>query len=129
MINLLLVLANDTFDMQAIFENKFKSRPEKFSPKKVLQFVQKLFATQCKIQDVELSLKTGDQDEINQLVRAGDYDAMLQIARDKFKHLPEFLIGDQVRFKQVLINVVKTFLSGISKCKATIDAHYDEQSQ
>ena len=113
MINLLLVLANDTFDMQAIFENKFKSRPEKFSPKKVLQFVQKLFATQCKIQEVELSLKTGDQDEINQLVRAGDYDAMLRIASDEFKQLPEFLVGDQVRFKQVLINVVKTFLSGI----------------
>ena len=74
-------------------------------------------------------MKTGDQEEINQVVRAGDYDAMLQIARDKFKRLPENLLGNQVRFKQVLINAVKTFLSGISMCKATIYAHYDEQSQ
>ena len=129
MINLLLALANDTFDMQAIFENKFKERQVKFSPKDVLQFVQKLFATQCKIQDVELSLKTGDQEEINQLGRAIDYESKLQIAKDRYKRLPENLVGDQVRFKQVLINAVKTFLSGISMCKATIYAHYDEQSQ
>ena len=54
---------------------------------------------------------------------------MLKVVGNEPKKLPEFLYGDQVRFKQVLINVIKTFLSGISKCKACIEAHYDQQSQ
>ena len=36
------------------------------------QFVHRLFATQCKIQQVELSLETGDQKEVNELMRAAD---------------------------------------------------------
>ena len=54
---------------------------------------------------------------------------MLQLVREDSKQLPEFLFGDQVRFKQVLINVFKTFLSGISKCKASVEACYDGQSR
>ena len=29
----------------------------------------------------------------------------------------------------MLINVFKTFLSGISKCRASVEAYYDEQSR
>ena len=129
LINLLLALVNDTFDMQAIYENKFKAKYEKFSPIEALQFAHRLFSAQCKIQNVELNLIAGHTGEESELLQAHDYQAMLEVVGNQPRKLPEFLYGDQVRFKQVLINVIKTFLSGISKCKASIEAHYDQQSQ
>ena len=59
---------NDTFDMQAIYENKFKARYEKFSPKEALQFAHSLFSAQCKIQDVELNLIASHTGAENQLL-------------------------------------------------------------
>ena len=45
------------------------------------------------------------------------------------KQLPEFLVGDQIRLKQVLINVLKSLLKGISKCKISMSAHYDSSTK
>ena len=48
-INMLLSLANNTLDLQALFENRFIQRREKFSPKEAIEFVQKIFNAQSKL--------------------------------------------------------------------------------
>ena len=51
------------------------------------------------------------------------------IQQMKAKQLPEFLVGDQIRLKQVLINVLKSLLRGISQCTISIGAHYDASTK
>ena len=84
-INLVLCFANDILDLQLLEENKFFPKKEIFAPEETLKFVIDLFRPMANFQ----------RSTVN-------YRAL---------GLPEKLFGDQIRLKQILINLVKSRLA------------------
>jgi len=103
--NLLLCLVNDVLDLKMIEEGVFKRQNEKFDPHETLNFVLNIFRQHAELQNSQLSLKvlspTSKLDPLQQLLR---------ICEPTEPTLPKHLFGDQIRLKQVLINLIKNAL-------------------
>ena len=104
-INLLLCLVNDILDMKMIDEDQFVTRHEEFDPTATLNFIVSMFAQTAEMQDTQLTfVETNGK-------------------------LPVTLIGDQVRLKQVLVNLTKNALKFSYMKFVTLKAQYDYQNE
>ena len=104
-INLLLCLVNDILDLKMIDEDRFVSRQELFDPTATFKFIISVFSQMAEMQDTKLMYEP-----IN-------------------GQLPSQFIGDQVRLKQVLVNLTKNALKFSYKKPVTLQASYDETRQ
>ena len=102
-INLLLCQVTDMLDLIQLDQGKFRVRWETFSPRDAFHFVLNMFTKQSQIQSSGLELQ-----EIE--------DA-----------LPDRLVGDSTRFKQVLINMIKNALKFSKGHIIRIKASFDRQ--
>ena len=85
-VNLLLCLFNDILDLKLIEQGSFVIMKEDFNPLVTFKYVMKIFEQQAKMQRSNLKLKEIDPP------------------------LPLRLVGDHIRLKQVLINLIKNAL-------------------
>ena len=108
-------------DLKMIKHNEFKLQKKTFSPLEVLQFIMSLLSPQASDQRIEFSLKTVSASLLNNLSCVKRYGDLLETP------LPDKLEGDEVRLKQVLINLVKNALKFTRRGYVRILAGYDEQ--
>ena len=116
-LNMILSLMNDSLDLEALQRNRFETKASGFCPKQVIEFVVKLFQTQAKMQHTTINfvkefepLKDDQRFSFDRLLPSPDsIDESLDPKRknEDLNSLPSFLFGDQIRLKQVLINVIK----------------------
>lgn len=101
-VNLLICLVNDLLDLKFIENAQYVAKQEEFTVKSVFQFILTMFAQQATLQKSTIKLEAA-QDGV----------------------LPETLIGDKLRLKQVMVNLVKNaFKFGKGK-DVKISASYD----
>ena len=118
-ISLLNSLVSDIVDLKMIKENQLKIEKTLFNPFIPLKFVKDLFKHARKNNDVDLSLKF-IQGRLLRSIKCIKYYHQLDE-----RPLPDRLIGDEVRFKQVLINLVKNAIKFTNEGYIRILAGYD----
>ena len=124
-INLLLCLVNDQLDLRMIDLNQFEIKNEKFAPAETFNFILYMFAPQVKLVNTKIQFQS-----FAQLQKPNDSTSSEQAftaGYEKEKSLPDLLIGDHVRMKQVLINLVKNTLRFTHSGQLLIKAAYDKE--
>ena len=101
-INLLLSLVNDMLDMRLIEEGKFSVKMCSFDVFDLFQFIQSIFEPELKVRN-------------NRLI----------VPQNQSDYLPKILIGDQIRLKQVLINLTKNAIKFTRNGQIKISASFD----
>lgn len=128
-INLLLCLVNDILDFKLIEENKFIKKQEIFSPKSTFEFITNMFNPQAKMQNTSIEFQVLP----SLIARASSDDLLLPVSgvdpRIREEQFPDFLVGDQIRLKQVLINLTKNALKFTVEGNIKIVAAYDYASE
>ena len=125
-LNLLLTNVNDSLDLQALFSNRFVQNQQVFSPMEAIKLVKKMFEYQCKVQSISLQLQPLDLNEsFQRILPQRDLISEKDLETD-WCRLPDKLKGDQVRFKQVLINLVRLSLKSMhSSGQLYVRARFD----
>lgn len=104
-VNLLICIVNDLMDLKLLENKEYVARKEEFALDSVFQFIQTMFAQQAELQKSTIKLEVMSNDG---------------------RRLPELLIGDKPRLKQVLVNLVKNALRFSYGKDVTIRATYDD---
>lgn len=103
--NNLLVLTNDLIDLARIEAGHLELLPEKFSVADMMKSIIRMLSRTAQSKDLELSLSIAD-------------------------NLPEFLLGDQLRLQQVLVNLIgnaiKFTAEGSVQVSATVGSIVDD---
>lgn len=121
-LNLLLCLVNDVLDIKMIEQEQYQSKMEPFEPKKTLDFIVAMFSPQAEMQKTTIYVETISAEES---IRAASHNFQIDELLPT-EPLPEALIGDQIRLKQILINLVKNALKFTRKGVIRVIASYDE---
>ena len=102
---MLLSSVNDMLDLKLIEQNKFLPKLEVFEPKSTFEFIEAMFKPQLQTQNCSLNIEF-DQDEgqVSELLRPDKSCLSLRMP------LPDKLIGDQIRLKQIIINIIKSMV-------------------
>lgn len=103
--NLLLCLVNDVLDLRMIEEGKFNARNEMFDPSETLKFISDIFMQQLSLQNSQLSIEI-----VSYLSHADPEKRVMNPPKEQNVTLPDHLFGDQIRLKQVLVNLTKNAL-------------------
>jgi len=104
-INLLLCLVNDMLDLRMIADGVFKFRNKKFNPLQSIQHVFSILGQHAEIQNSKLTMEVFSS--------LGHADVRARVLSQKSTEpvvLPQHLYGDEIRLKQVLINLIKNAL-------------------
>ena len=104
--NLLLCLVNDILDLKMIDQDRFITRSELFNPNVTFKFVSNIFKKQAEMMDAPLIFETVQKLRSPEIVGPDDRE----LFDDELAPLPQQLIGDHLRLKQVLVNLVKNAL-------------------
>ena len=120
-LNLLLSLVNDMVDLKLIKEDQFSTNQNVFDPLETLDFVRQMFHYQAEANSIELAIKTIPAQYIDNRQAIRWYERLVE------KDLPSQLKGDELRLKQVLINLVKNALKFTRRGYIHILAGFDEQ--
>ena len=104
-LNLLLCLVNDVLDMKLIQEGVFKPKFERFQLQKTLDFIVAMFDSQSKMQGTKIVAETVKIENLTTDIAVDQAHAVLPHCA-----LPVTFMGDQIRLKQILINLVKNSL-------------------
>lgn len=105
-INLLICLFNDLMDLKLLDSREFSARKEVFDVKSIFEFIITMFAQQAELQRSSVQVEVADDEQ-----------------------LPAALIGDKMRLKQVLVNLVKNALKFCQATQVTIKATFDSHDQ
>ena len=120
-LHMLLSLVSDMLDLKMIKEDKFMTNIKQFCPNQVLAFVKDMFSLQAKSQHIELRFKSVDAWHLlTNIDNRESYDLLPE------KPLPQDLDGDELRFKQVLINIIKNAIKFTRRGFVQVLAGYDE---
>lgn len=123
-LNTLLCVISDNLDFQLIKEDKFVTKEQIFSPKKSIEAISGLFRTQSEMQNTKLEYAVHESPFSRENSLLGQNEPV-RLTRE----FPEFLKGDQLRFKQVLINLTYYTLKSTINGFLQIDAAYDYASK
>ena len=113
-INLLLSLVNDSLDFKLIEESKFVAKKETFKIRDLLDFIKAMFVPQMQLVGNVFSAKVEENEN-------GDVE--------NDHRMPNSLHGDQIRLKQVLINLVKNALKFTQGGAIEIATSYDARKE
>ena len=129
-LNLLLCLVNDVLDIKMIEQGQFKTKTEAFCIKNILSFTVAMFYPQSKAQSTTVSAQTISTSDFEMLVHHGyENYSENEILPLKEALLPERIVGDHIRLKQILINLVKNALKFTKKGNVKIVAAYDKNTE
>ncbi len=121
---MLLSLVNGVIDIGAIEQDKFEEKAICFKPLEVISFIESMFKMQAQMVNTSISHKVVLPIHLKDGIDHG-YD---EIESTNFE-LPETLYGDELRLKQVLINLVKNALKFTYKGQVKMYIAYDEVAQ
>ena len=131
-INLLLSLFNDVIDFKLIKTGQLQLKMQTFSPSEVFQFLIKLFATPAKMRASQIEFvkdsHLADTKCNDLLIGKKDKHTPLKCG-GKVAHLPDYLCGDQIHLKQILICLIKCALNHSYNGKICIKAAFDQDSE
>ena len=99
--NLMFCLVNDILDFRSLEQGNFKKMIESFSPLQALEFTVSIFKNQAQLQSSPITLTVRPSTD-GKIVAYGQSLAPAT--------LPDQVIGDQVRLKQILANLLKNAL-------------------
>ena len=122
-INLLICLVNDILDMKMIEQGKFVKRDQRFNPLKTFKFILNIFAQQAEMQGTDLSFHAVPLP----LNRESKLKLFVSDQQAGTKNLPDMISGDQIRLKQILVNLVKNAIKFSRARQIKILAGYDYQ--
>ena len=117
-LNLLLSLVHDVLDLKVIESGKFVRNDCPFCPIDTLDFIKSMFEAQCEMQNTAIRFQTTSVDSIKYGFRRVP-DVL------SYESLPETLIGDNLRLKQVLINLTKNAMKFTPRGLVSIFAAFD----
>ena len=103
-LNLLLSLVNDILDLKLIKAGKLVTQMQKFQPQECFDFVIKLMQIQADGKRIDFGFWMVPAHQLDRMDSVKFFDQMSELA------LPKFLYGDELRLKQILINLVKNAL-------------------
>lgn len=110
-INLLLSLVNDSLDFKLIEESRFVAKKETFKIRDLLDFIKAMFVPQMQLVGNTFTARVEENEN----------------GENANQRMPNSLHGDQIRLKQVLINLVKNALKftqgGAIEIATSYDAH------
>ena len=109
-----------------IEQNRFVTKTQKFCPLETFQFIIRIFEQQAKVQQSTISLEVVH----NLLIPpSASPDPYIQVHDNFSGTLPEKLLGDHIRLKQVLVNLIKNALKFSYKKWVQIKVCYNTYSQ
>ena len=121
----LLNLSNNLLDAKMINEGVFEPKNDKFCPKGAIEFVLKMFEIQSQFEGTTLSYEMVSIDSFNEVIKDYTLDQSMMNRED----LPGLLVGDELRLKQILINLVKNALKFTKNGRIQVLASYDPNEQ
>ena len=124
-LNFLLCLVNDVLDMKQIEHSRYTPTLEMFNPTNVLEFIIAIFQPQSDMQRTSLTYETVTIVSSNRILNEG-LVAGTDLTKQK---LPKLTLGDHVRLKQVMINLIKNAFKFTRRGHIKIVAAYDEIEQ
>ena len=95
------------------------SKVEEFNPLETFQFIIDIFMKQAEVQESDLSFEI-----VSDLIQACD-QTLIDYDDEKPAELPKILVGDQIRLKQVLVNLTKNALKFSYNQSVKIKASFD----
>ena len=124
-LNFLLCLVNDVLDMKQIEHSRYTPTLEMFNPTNVLEFIIAIFQPQSDMQKTTLTYETVNIESSDRIKAEG----LVAGAHLTKQNLPKLTLGDHVRLKQVMINLIKNAFKFTSRGHIQIIAAFDPIKQ
>jgi len=112
----LLSLVNDMLDLKMMQGRVIEPKMAFFDPSETLQFIGKVFGHQTSLTKTEFSIHPVDSQCIANFRKVSSPETLGL----KSVQLPEKLLGDNVRLKQILINLVKNAIKFTRRGKVQV---------
>ncbi len=102
---MLLSLVNDMLDLKLIRDGQFRLNIERFNPLLAVKFVSDLFEYESDAKNTKIKYYTVAAEQLDQV-----FDHQARYKTLKRCNIPITLEGDELRFRQILINLVRNAL-------------------
>ena len=128
-INLLMSFVNDMLDIKLIAEGKFAQKLSLFKPRETLAFINSMFEPQFRMLNLPLRIEIKNQP--NEKGAKGKDTRLLEMNSSSANgnQLPDILYGDQIRLKQILINLINNALKFTQTGEVKIQINYAADDQ